>query len=130
MDGNGPKPFILPQIWMVNDFYPTMFLKVFNKLRDHFQILENIPIHFPRNSEKCYSGKIVDVGMYDTMFATGVRLPLMKLHRQLANYLGLFVSQITPNTWRIFLGAKVIWGQLCGGNCRLTLDEFFYYYKP
>ena len=68
--------------------------------------------------------------MYDAMFAVGLRLPLTELYRQLANYLGLFVSQIAPNAWRIFLGAEVIWGQLSGGNRRLTLDEFFYCYKP
>ena len=68
--------------------------------------------------------------MYDAMFAVGLRLPLTELYRQLANYLGLSVSQIAPNAWRIFLGAEVIWGQLSGGNRRLTLDEFFYCYKP
>ena len=41
---------------------------------------------------KCYSGKTENVGMYDAMFIVGLRLPLMKLHCQLANYLGLFVS--------------------------------------
>ena len=60
----------------------------------------------------------MDVGMYDAMFTIGLRLPLTDLHRQLANYLGLSISQITPNSWRIFIGAKVIWGQLSGGNLR------------
>ena len=58
----------------------------------------------------------MDVGMYDAMFTIGLRLPLTDLHRQLANYLGLSISQIAPNSWRIFIGAKVIWGQLSGGN--------------
>ena len=48
----------------------------------------------------------------------------------MANYLGLSVSQIALNVWRIFLRAEVIWGQLNGGNRRLTLNEFFYCYKP
>ena len=115
---------------MVNNFYLTMSPNVFNKLRDHFQIPENIPIHLPRKFERCYSGKTANVGMYNAMFAAGLRLSLVELHRQLANYLGLSISQIAPNVWRIFLGAEVIWGQLNGGNCRLTLDEFFYCYKP
>ena len=51
---------------------------------------------------------MTDVGMYDAMFATGLRLSLMELHRQLANYLGLSIGQIAPNVWRIFLGAVVI----------------------
>ena len=41
---------------------------------------------------KCYSSKTENVGMYDAMFIAGLRLSLMKLHRQLANYLSLFVS--------------------------------------
>ena len=68
--------------------------------------------------------------MYDAMFIAGLRLPLTKLHRQLANYLGLSLSQIAPNAWRIFIGVEVIQGQLSGGNHRLTLDEFFYCYRP
>ena len=72
----------------------------------------------------------MDVGMYDAMFTASLRLLLTKLHCQLTNYLGLSFSQLAFNVWRIFIGAKVIWGQLIGGNRQLTLDEFFYCYKP
>ena len=130
VDSSGNRPFILPSIWMVNDFYPTMTRKVFNTLCGCHQILDNIPLHLPGKFEKCYSGKTADMGMYDAMFTIGLRLPLTELHRQLANYLSLFVSQIVSNAWRIFIGVVVIWGQLSGGNRRLTLDKFFYCYKP
>jgi len=114
----------------MNDFYPTMSQRVFNTLRDCQQIPDNIPIRLSSKFERCYSGKTVDVGMYDAMFTAGLRLPLMELHHQLVNYLGLFIIQIAPNAWRIFIGAEVIWGQLSGGNRRLMLDEFFYCLKP
>ena len=39
----------------------------------------------------------MDIGMYDAMFTVGLKLPLMELHRQLANYLGLSVNQLAPN---------------------------------
>ena len=107
-----------------------MSQKVCDKLCDHFQILENLPLHLPWKFERCYSRKTADVGTYYAMFAAGLRLPLTELHHQLANYPGLSVSQIALNARRIFLGAKVIWGQLSGGNLRHTLDEFFYCYKP
>ena len=68
--------------------------------------------------------------MYYVIFTTRLRLPLTKLYCQLANYLGLSINQIAPNAWRIFIGAEVIWGQLSGENHQLTLDEFFYCYKP
>ena len=67
----------------------------------------------------------MDVGMYDAMFATRLKLSLTTLHRQLANFLGLSISQIALNTWRIFIRAEILWGRLSGGNRQLTIDEFF-----
>ena len=107
-----------------------MTTKIFNNLRDRYQILDNIPIRLPGKYEKCYSGKTANVGMYDAMFAVGLRLPLTILHRQLAIFLGFYVSQIAPNAWRIFIGAEILWGRLSGGNCQLTLDKFFWCYRP
>lgn len=46
--------------------------------------------------------------MYDAMFTADLRLLLMELHHHLANYLGLSVSHIALNAWRIIIGAKVI----------------------
>ena len=68
--------------------------------------------------------------MYDTIFTARLRLPLTELHRQIANFLDLSISQIALNAWRIFIGAEVIWGQLSWGNRWLTLDDLFYCYKP
>ena len=45
--------FILPKIWTINDFMPTMSAKVFNTLRDHYQIPDHIPICLPGKFEKC-----------------------------------------------------------------------------
>ena len=123
-------PFILPIEWVVNKFLPSMSDKVFKELRIRYQIPEHIPIRLPKENEKCYSGRTADVGMYDAMFAAGLRLPLTALHRQLVDFLGLSVSQIASNAWRTFIGAEILWGSLSGGNCQLTLDEFFYCYRP
>ena len=102
------RPFILPKKWIVNDFLPTMSDKVFKTLRGCYQIPNNIPIHLPGKFERCFSRKTTDDSMYDAMFATGLRLPLTALHHQLANFLGLFASQIAPNAWRIFIRAKIL----------------------
>ena len=100
--GNGhTRPFILPKMWTVNDFKPMMTTNIFKNLRDHFQIPDHILIHLLGKFEKCYSGKTVNIGMYDAMFAVGLRLPLTVLHYQLANFLGLSISQIALNAWRI-----------------------------
>ena len=87
-------PFILPKDWAVNKLLPMMSDKVFKELRTRYQIPDHIPIRLPRENERCYSGRTADVGMYDAMFAAGLRLPLTALHRQLADFLGLFISQI------------------------------------
>ena len=57
-----------------------MTTNIFNNLRDRYQIPDNVPIRLPEKFEKCYSGKTADVGMYDAMFAAGLRLPLTALH--------------------------------------------------
>ena len=124
------RPFILPKMWTVNDFLPTMTTNIFKNLRDRYQIPDHIQIRLLGKFEKCYLGKIANVGMYDAMFAARLRLPLMALHYQLANFLGLSVSQIAPNAGKIFIGAEILWGRLSGGNRQLSLDKFFYCYKP
>jgi len=93
----GNRLFILSKIWTVNDFYLTMSQRVFNTFRDRHQIPDNIHICLPGKFERCYLDKTADVGMYDVMFTVEFRLPLTELHCQLANYLGLSVSQIAPN---------------------------------
>ena len=82
--------------------------KFFSELRVRYQIPEHIPIRLPYENNKCYTGRTVDTGMYDAMFASGLRLPLTALHYQLVNYLGLSVSQIAPNAWRTFIGAEIL----------------------
>lgn len=114
---------------MGNDFYLNMSSKVFKTLHARYQIPAHILMCLPRKFVKC-SGKTADIGMYDTMFTVGLRLLVTELHYQLPNYLGLSVSQIAPNMWRIIIGAEAIWGKLSGGNHRLSLGNYFYYYRP
>ena len=110
------RPFILPEDWAVNKFLPRMSNKIFGELHTRYQIPDHIPIRLPEENETCYSGRTANVGMYVAMFAAGLRLPLTALHRQLAGFLGLSVTQIAPNAWRTFIGAEILWGRLSGGN--------------
>ena len=71
----GNRPFILPKELAINKFLPKNSDRVFKELRGHFQIPNHIPICLPRENEKCYTGKIANVGMHDAMFATGLKLP-------------------------------------------------------
>ena len=82
--------------------------KIFSELHVRYQIPEHIPIRLPYENEKCYTGRTADVGMYDAMFAVGLRILLTALHRQLVDYLGLSVNKIAPNTWRTFIRAEIL----------------------
>ena len=93
----GNRPFILPENWTVNKFLPKMNDRVFKELRTCYQIPDHIPICLPRKNERCYSGRTADIGMYDAMFAAGLRLPLTALHRQLVDFMGLSINQISLN---------------------------------
>ena len=88
------RPFILLEEWAVNKFLPLMSEKVFKELHTLYQIPEHILIRLSRENERCYSGRIADVGMYDAMFAAGLRLLLMALHRQLVDFLGLSLARL------------------------------------
>ena len=72
-EDGGTRPFILPALWTVNDFYLMMPTNIFKNLRNRYEILENVPIHQPRKFKQCYFRKTADVGMYDAMFASGLR---------------------------------------------------------
>lgn len=102
----------------------------FKTLWDMYQIPNDIPIRLLRKYKKCYSKKTSDVRIYEQMLKAGHRLPLSDLHRRLAQYLGVAITQIAPNAWRIFLGAEVLYGVLSKGRRRLTLEEFFHCYRP
>ena len=75
------RPFILLAEWAVNKFLPSMSDKIFSELRVRYQIPKHIPIRLPYENEKCYTRRTTDVGMYDAMFAAGLRLPLTALYR-------------------------------------------------
>ena len=127
---DGLRNFVLPPLWMVNDFNSTIQRKDFNTLRERYWIPVDVPIHLPFKFEKCYYRGADDVGVYEQMFKAGFKLPLSALHCRLVQYLGLAIIQIAPNAWRIFLGAKVLYGVLSKGRRCLTVEEFFHYYCP
>lgn len=94
---NDFREFILLPLWTVNNFNSSVKQKHFETLRVRYQILVDIPIHLPHKSEKCYYEGVEDVGVYEQMFKAGLRFPLSTLHRRLLQYLGLNVTQISPN---------------------------------
>ena len=64
------------------------------------------------------------------MLKAGLRFPLSSLHRELLKYLGLSVSQIFPNAWRVFIAMEVLYGVMSNGARSLTIREFLHCYRP
>ena len=64
------------------------------------------------------------------MLKAGLRFPLSSRHRELLKYLGLSVSQISPNAWRVFIAMEVLYGAMSNGARALTVWEFLHCYRP
>ena len=87
-------------------------------------------MRLPFKREKCYYKGVKDIGMYEQMLKARLRFPLSALHHRLLQYLGLAVTQISLNAWRVFLGAKFLYRVMPDGACRITVEEFFHCYHP
>ena len=86
-------------------------------------------MRLPYKTEKCYYEGLEDLGVYEQILKAGLRFPLSTLHRRLLQYLGFSVNQISPNAWRVFLSVEVLYGAISDGARRLTVEEFFNYYR-
>ena len=64
------------------------------------------------------------------MLKARLRVPLSALHFCLLQYLGLAVTQIALNTWRVFLDVEVLFGAIFGDARRLMVEEFFHCHRP
>ena len=127
---NGLREFIMLPLWMVNDFRSTIKESHFKTLRSKYQIPDNIPLHLPYKLEKCYYRGVEGVKVYKQMLKAWLRFPLSSLHCQLLQYLGLAITQISPNAWRVFLSMEVFYRAMSNSARRLTADEFFHCYHP
>ena len=112
----------------MNDFNSTIKKKHFETLREKYYIPIGIPICLPFKFEKCYYQDAEDVEVYEQMLKAGLRFPLSALHRRLLQYLGLTITQISLNAWRVFLGVEVLYGVLSNRALRMMVEEFFHCY--
>ena len=127
---NGLWEFIMLLEWMVNYFVSTIKENHFKTLRENYKIPENIPIHLPYKSERCYYDGVEGVGVYEQMLKAGLRFPLSSLHREPLKCLGLSVNQVSPNAWGIFIAMEILYGAMTDGARSLTVREFLHCYRP
>ena len=124
------REFVMLPKWTVNAFTSTIKEAHFKTLRANYQIPNYIPIRLPYKSKKCYYEGIDSVGVYEQVLKASLRFPLNSLHRELLKYLGLSVSQISPNAWRVFIAMEVLYGAMSNGARSLTVREFLHGYLP
>ena len=127
---NGLREFIMLPEWTVNNFMSTIKEAHFKTLRAIYQILEHIPTRLPYKSEKCYYDGVDNVGVYEQVLKASLRFPLNSLKRELLQHLGLSVSQISLNAWRVFIAMEVLYGAMSDGAKSLTVREFLHCYRP
>ena len=127
---DGLRKFIMLPEWTFHKFTSVIREKHFSTFRTNFQIPDYISIRLPYVSEKCYYEGVDGVGIYEQVLKAGLRFPLSTLHRELLHYLGLSVTQISPNAWRVFIAMEILYGAWSNGERRLTVREFLHCYRP
>ena len=68
--------------------------------------------------------------MYEQVLKASLRFPLNSLKRELLKHLGLSISQISPNAWRVFIAMEVLYGAMSDSVRLLTVREFIHCYRP
>ena len=118
---DGFREFVMLPEWTVKAFTSMIKKAHFKTLRANYQIPDYIPIRLPYKSEKCYYEGVDDVGVYEQVLKAGLRFPLNSLHCELLKYLGLSVSQISLNAWRVFIAMEVLYRAMSNGAKSLTV---------
>ena len=98
-------------------------------LKKWYQIPDELNPRLAVRGEWCCQSRF-GIGIYEAYLLRGLRLPLNSFARELLTRLGLGVCQFNPNAWRLIVSMQVLWREVFKGKCPLTVDKFFYCYKP
>ena len=98
-----------------------------SNLRTWYQIPNKFNPRLPVRGEWCCNPRF-GIGVYKAYFLGGFRLPLNTFARELLVRLG--ICQFNPNAWRLIISMQILWREVFGGDCPLTVDEFLFCYKP
>ena len=77
--------------------------------RHLYSISPSIRLRRPLREERAYDGRDGEICLYEQMFRLGFRLPIHPIIRAILAYINLAPSQLSPNAWRLIIGAIVLW---------------------
>jgi hypothetical protein len=95
------------------------------RLRNNYDIRPSVLLHFQNPVTREIRGG--DLVIYEKMLLAGLRFPLPDIARELVLFLGVSLSQLTPNAWRYLLASFILWRTVLGA--RMTIPEFFNIYR-
>ena len=66
------------------------------------------------------------IGMFASVLAAGFRVPLNKYERAILTHLELAPIQLTPNSWRLFMGLRAAFREMGYGDLSIDLLEVLF----
>ena len=78
------------------------------KLKDKYQIPNEVHTRLPASGKWCYTPNFPGVGIYEAYLLRGLRLPLNAFARELLYRLGIGPNQLNPNGWMIIMAMQVL----------------------
>ena len=93
------------------DVHSKMNKQRLNNLRAWYQIPDKLNPRLPVRGEWCCNPRF-GVGVYETYFLGGFRLPLNASARELLVRLGIGICQFNPNAWRLVISMQVLWNEV------------------
>jgi hypothetical protein len=118
------------KLWIARSYLSIVDEEGLKKIRDRYQILDDVILRIPNLDERACSSKYDDVAFYETDFTASLRFPLQPFMRELLDCLRLSPGQLAPNAWRTAISCMVLWRVCNKGADSLTVDEYLYCYKP
>uniref|UniRef100_A0A2N9HZ47 Uncharacterized protein n=1 Tax=Fagus sylvatica TaxID=28930 RepID=A0A2N9HZ47_FAGSY len=94
------------KLWIARSYLSIVDEEGLKKIRDRYQILDDVILRIPNLDERACSSKYDDVAFYETDFIASLRFPLQPFMRELLDCLRLSPAD------------------------SLTVDEYLYCYKP
>uniref|UniRef100_A0A2N9IZ84 Uncharacterized protein n=1 Tax=Fagus sylvatica TaxID=28930 RepID=A0A2N9IZ84_FAGSY len=100
------------------------------RIRDRYQVSEDVILCIPNLDERACSSKLDNVAFYKADFNANLSFPMQPFMRELLGRLNLSPGQLAPNAWRTVISCMVMWRVCSRGADAIMVDEFLYCYKP